>query len=84
VVELNDRVVGPQQFLDLVARHDIPRALHQHSKNLEGLLLEAANFPVRAAEFTGLQVKFEGADPHACWRRADQLGHPKGGSLSPV
>ena len=40
VVELYDRVVGPQPLLDLVERHDVAATLDQHQQDLEGLFLE--------------------------------------------
>jgi hypothetical protein len=41
MVELDDRVVGPELGADLLAADHLPGTLHQHFQNLEGLLRQA-------------------------------------------
>ena len=49
VVELDDRVVGPEPLLDFAPRDDLPLLFDEHPQNLEGLLSEhdLARSPVR-------------------------------------
>ena len=67
VVELHHRVVGPELLLDLFARHQFARTLHQHQQNLEGLFLKT-NLLLAFTEFSGLEVAFKRPNLHPDWR----------------
>ena len=61
MVEVHKSVCRPESGAQLLPRHDLPRALQQHGKDLKRLFLE---FHLRAisAQFACPQVCFEDAE----------------------
>ena len=73
VVKLHHRIVGPKLLLNLFARHQFARALHQHQQNLEGLTLQVN--PLRPlTKVAGLEVELKGPDLHPDWDRTLHKG----------
>ena len=58
VVELHNRVVGPQLLFDLLPGHHLAWMLQQHFQNLEGLFLKA-NLAAVLVQLSGLEVQLD-------------------------
>ena len=63
VIEINERIGGPQPRAHLFARNNLARAFQQHGKNLEGLVLDLYSAAI-AAQFSGPHVHFKGTEAH--------------------
>jgi len=70
VVEIHDRVVGPERPLDFLSGYDLAPTLDKHSQDLQRLLpkkdylLIAVRRPDQA-QFTGSQINFKFPEPDA-------------------
>jgi hypothetical protein len=58
VVEVNERVRGPDPFLQFLAWDYFSRLFQKNLENLKGLLLEP-DLRARAAEFSCVLIQFE-------------------------
>jgi hypothetical protein len=78
VFEVHERAGGPQPLADAVSGDDVPGLFEQQLQDFERLVLETCA-PVRRAQFTGVDVEFEGAESDD-WSHSDA---PWGPSLTP-
>ena len=68
VVKLDDGVVRPQFFSDLLAADQFALALDQHAQDLQGLLLQDRSVAV-VAQLSARQVEFKDSNANADWLR---------------
>ena|SRR5215831_11326963 len=62
VIEVDERIHGPELGTQLIASNKFPWSLEQRSQHLKGLLLKSY-FVSPLAQFSGLQVHFERTEP---------------------
>jgi tRNA pseudouridine-54 N-methylase len=70
VIEVHERVGGPELLLQLLARHHIARALQQRGQDLKGLLLQPNPLAI-FAQISGAKIDLEQCKANGlweCWR----------------